>query len=169
MERKTLGFIAILTAAIPFVGIIVSHTSLWPEAFARVTDVYMPHGPTLTFSDFSPGQRTGVLENQTRQIIGSPVYLLFQPRRHSRYIHVDFQVDGEVKSNAVRIGYRDGSGPEGNILLPTTFKKNIFSAKIPFSEMTRERIDARRIVFEIPSASSVPVRVRSVRLYYDDK
>lgn len=165
MERKTLGAVAIMTAVIPFAVIFWSHTPWWPEALARVTDVYVPQGPTLTFSDFTPGDRTGVIQNGTRPLIGSPVYVLFQPRRHSKFIRVEFDVDGTVKSDSVRIGYRHGENVEGNVVVPTTFDGKKFSARIPFAEMTRERIDARRIVFEI---SDVPIRARSVRLYYED-
>ncbi len=162
-----------MTAIIPFAIIVWSHTVFWPDIFSWITDVYRPQGPTLTFSDFTPGQRTGPLEGKTRPIVGSPVYLLFQPRVHSKFIRVEMQVAADQLLDAIKIGYRRAGvgGPEDNVLVSTSYDKikKRFSAQIPFDEMVSERVDARRIVFEIPNAStSTPVIVDGVRLYYEN-
>ncbi len=165
--------LAALTALIPFAVIIWSHTASWP--FGSLTDTYVPQGPTDTFSDFSPSDRTGVLTTRGRPITGSPVYLLFQPRRHSKKIRVEIFAapSSLLAATDLKIGYRHGSGPEGNIFVRTEIEKKddgiILWAVVPFDEMTRERTDARRIVFEAPRAStSTPIFIQRVNFFYVD-
>lgn len=179
MEQRKIVLLAATTAMIPFVFVLWSHSSRLPEMFTEYTDVYRPQGPTQTFSDFSPSDRTGVLTTvnnvSARPVIAGPVYLLFQPRRHSKYIDVEITIEPMeiTKKDMPRIGYRHGTGPEGNVFVKTDYVSARDGLKlyalIPFAEMTRERIDARRIVFEAPTAStSTPVYITKVKIYYEE-
>lgn len=169
MERKAIKFFAIATALIPFGVVIFSHTSAWPEIFARRTDVYTPQGPTIIFNDITPGDRTKPIEQfegyAVRPVIAEPTYLLFQPRRHSKNIRVEIV----ARANSIEIGGRSGGGPETNFFVPTEKKKldfvwSTWTATVPFEKMIVERIDARRIVFNADSTTLI----RSVRIFYED-
>lgn len=182
MDKKIVRAFAIATALVPAIFIVWSHTSLWPEVFARHTDTYYPSGPSSQFSDFVPSTRTGTLAPRevhyfARPITGSPIYLLFQPRRHSKFIRVEIWIEdfNFTHDTEPRIGYRHGNGPEDNIFKAESDRSvlghgQIISTRLPFDEMTRERIDARRIVFSSAGASTTtPIYVTKVRLYYEDK
>lgn len=161
MDRKAVIFAASLPAILAGLFVALSHTSLWPEPLARLTDSYAPQGPTNTFSDFSPSSRTGALVSNGRPITGSPVYLLFQPRRHTKNIRVEIS----ASEPGMQIGYRDGDGPEDNVFVATSHSGLISSATLPFDRMTRERTDARRIVV---STTSTTMIISSIRIFYED-
>jgi hypothetical protein len=174
MERRTVIVAGIITAALPLLIVMWSHTSFADAWAARSVDTFVPHGPTATFSDFSPTDRTGILNDRGRPLIGSPVYLLFQPRRHSKFIAVEITIADAVDSkNIPQIGYRNGTGPEHNIFVATDYKKNSVGFKLyahlPFAEMTAERVDARRIVLSAPTAAvQAPIHVSRVDIRYED-
>lgn len=180
MERSAIiRACAILTALIPGFFIVWSHTNRWPEKFAQYTDTFYPNGPTITFNDFTPGSRTGIISEfqgvRVRPITASPVYLLFQPRRHSRVIRVVVRAapSTEAATTTIGIGFRNGDGVEGNrvvFVAPDEKRDGWFtwSHDINFSDMTVERIDARRIVFDFGSEKNSIWNVRDVRLLYVD-
>ncbi len=169
MERKAIKFFAIALALASFGVVIFSHTSAWPEIFARQTDTYTPQGPTIIFSDLTPGDRTKPIEQfegyAVRPVIAQPTYLLFQPRRHSKNIRVEII----ARAHTIEIGGRSGDGPETNFFVPT--EKNLldsvwntWTASVPFERMLGERVDARRIVFKADDSTLI----RSVRIFYED-
>lgn len=178
MERVIIGVCAALTAVIPFFFVVWTHTSSADRFVSEWTDVYYPGGPTKTFSDFSPGSRTGQLTSDGRPITDSPVYLLFQPRRHSRFVRVEIEGKTDINQMGLNIGYRDGDGPDHNIFNGAANEMrfldggwNVWIAELPLSDMVPEHIDARRIVVEALShnATSTPVVVRRVKVFYEDK
>lgn len=180
MNRKIIIALGCLPAVIILFTNVWMHTSWWPASFARITDTWTPHGPELVWSDLSPSDRTLPIELissekiRVRAVIASPVYLLFQPRRHSQFITVELtarQRSGSATTTAV-IGYRRGNGPDGNLFVKTDLISDDgewlrWTAKLPFSEMTKERRDARRIVFSF--LENTEWDVRSVFLIYHDK
>lgn len=180
MEQRKIISAAVATAMVPFLFVLWSHSPWWPDVLAEYTDVYYPQGPTQTFSDFSPGDRTGALfvidGKRVRPVTGSPVYLLFQPRRHSKYIRVEIVGHADRNTMGAVIGFRHGTGPEHNTfphaeneMQFVDEKRLLWIARLPFELMTRERIDARRIVFEAQGVStSTPLYIESVKLVYED-
>lgn len=169
MERKTIKFFAIASALVPCGFVVFSHTSVWPEIFARRTDTYTPQGPTIIFNDITPGDRTKPIEQfegyAVRPVIAEPTYLLFQPRRHSKNIRVEII----ARANTIEIGGRSGDGPETNFFVPTEKKKldsvwSAWTASVSFEKMVVERVDARRIVFKADDSTLI----RSVRIFYED-
>ncbi len=186
MERRAIIFLGVLTAVIPLVVILWSHTAAWPEIFASRTDTFYPGGPNIIFNDFTPSFRTDIVRAdeygvRVRPITALPVYLLFQPRRHSKYIRVVIEGHG-ADNEDVEIGYRrdgpaNGFYPENNIMQGATNEMHFlengmreWENKFLFSDMLRERTDARRIVFRtVQATSTAPFFVRHVRLYYEDK
>ncbi|MCX6781395.1 MAG: hypothetical protein NT003_04780 [Candidatus Magasanikbacteria bacterium] len=169
--------LGILTAVIPAAIILLSHTAVWPEFAAARTDTFFPKGPELTFSDFTPGQRTDVLKNidgyQVRPITDAPVYILFQPRRHTPVVRVEIEArQSTTLTDEPHIGYRHGETVEGNKFVPTNveYLKDGWvrlSAFMPMNEMTVERMDARRIVLQTNATSDKPWFVKSVRIFYE--
>lgn len=171
MEKRVVGFFAILIATLPVIFVVWSHSKYWPEAFQKYTDVYTPQGPTTTFSDFSPSDRTLALRTQgsgvsIRPIIGSPTYLLFKPRRLSTTIRVELRARGLEN---VQIGYRTGQTVETNVLVPTEKNGDIFVARLPVANMFVEALGARRIVVHAPGAGlESELLAEQVRIIYED-
>lgn len=172
MERKTVILFALIPVLFVCVIIAISHTSLWPDFFARRTDTFIPQGPTIVFNDITPSDRTKPIEMYegfaVRPITASPVYLLFQPRQHSNYVRVEVIGSG---NGELLVGGRSGTGPESNFFVQTHMSAfdsvwNVWNARIPFENMASERIDARRIVFQFNGKE--PLAIRSVRIYYED-
>ena len=149
--------------------------------FARMTDTFYPNGSNRIFNDFTPSTRTDILKKfagvQVRPIIDAPVYLLFQPRRHSTHIRVVIHAALEnglpTTTTTIAIGYRHGDNLEGNytkLFAPKKFENGWYEweCTLPFSEMTVERTDARRIVFDFGARDGELWNVRDVRIFYDE-
>lgn len=183
MGRRLIVTCALATALVPFGVIVWSHTSWWPEFFAARTDTFVPGGPTLIFSDFVPSQRTSVVHDSARPITASPVYLLFQPRRHSAQVTVVFTARMEHATSStppiatlaqqIAMGYRHGDTVEGNVLQPATCLFVMGGADVqchatfPLENLTRERTDARRLVFLFPHDGGLVWDVSRVRIFYE--
>lgn len=175
MEKRVGGFFAILFAGVPIFFVLLSHTSYWPEFFQQYTDVYIPQGPTKTFSDFSPSDRTDALRVieggvVVRPITGTPTYLLFKPRRETKYIRVEILSGGP---RDIEIGYRTGETVETNTFGITekmvSAQGDIYTARLPLDQMFVERASARRIVISIPGAANESEElIRQVRIVYED-
>lgn len=186
MKRTVFIFLGILTALVPAGIIFWSHTTWWPEKFARHTDTFFPNGPTNIFSDFVPSQRTDIISVvdgvRVRPITASPVYLVFQPRVSAKLIKVVLVARSlNVSKNALKtpadlavdIGFRTGSTPETNVFPAAVNGRRRadgwleFVAELSMADMFSEWGRAHRLVFGFPQSAGERWLVKSVRIFYE--
>lgn len=176
MEQQTIKKIAWMTALVPAVIIVWSHTIYWPSFLSKYTDVYVPQGPRQTFADIGPSHRTAQIEIKdgvvTRPVIGSPVYFLFQPRIHTKNIIVTLKVRGsDSVISGTRLGYRTGDGPESNVQVDTEVEYvsdgTYIRGVIPLERMYSEKVDARRIVIDGSMTDSERLFVDEFTIAYE--
>lgn len=162
---------AVLCGSAPLFIALVLHTV--------TTDTFYPNGPTKTFNDFTPSDRTGAPEKYAgkvvRPITASPVYLLFVPRHINKKIEITLVARPEKKLSvftAIQMGYRTGRGPETNIttaVTPAPFRNDGWMEWTQSFDMAKffvEERGARRIVFVFPPSADTRWLVREVRLRY---
>ncbi len=171
------SFLAIILVAVPAAGIIYLHTLAAPEYLVARMDTFAPGDPQFLYNDITPSNKTGVISlfdgAVSRPVTDGPVYLLFQPRVHSKKIVVELTAEADIAGTpTIKMGYRTAEGPQNNVLQlvhddSDTQNWNTWRIEIPFDKMYREMIDARRLVFSFPHANGETWYIKQVRIRYE--
>lgn len=167
-HRKIIVGAAIISAATPLIFIFAWHARSGP-------DIFIPGAPARTINDFTPSDRTGAPEFidgiRVRPILASPVYLLFVPRRQTKFI--DVTVVGKP-TGTIELGYRVATDVAGNrmrLVAPITRSDgwSEWTVTLLRAEMLVEDRGAVRFVVSFPHERTAQWLIREVRIAYRDE